>query len=243
MKHAIMYIVGIIGFFACCLIGIVAPLHEFVSFSLYYKPMYGIFGGNFYFPFYLYVLNDIIPVVVFTLFIILTIAGANKLPAAIPAIILFIVFVITCGIVYAVYREDFDDIGGGNYSTETASLKDLEKGRSRGGGKRSVAHVYYRLKNYDARDIRIFKLDVMSYRNMQNTRDDLRGEFVRQNGLDEKYTDMPYDEFCRFLESLPREDRLEAFDASWRDCLRKNKIRVYYLPHSGFVLKYERESK
>ncbi|MDR3294609.1 MAG: hypothetical protein LBT26_02100 [Clostridiales Family XIII bacterium] len=211
--------------------------------NLYCEPLYAAFGDVFYLPFWVLAGHDALGDLILA-FLVIGIAWPVKWKGEkrgvrdfARVIIFFAGFIVMFTITVFIYREDVKDINAARYETRFVTVDEITRGRhSDGGSKKPLYGMTYRLRDYSNAEVGIFKTDVIEYRALCEIRDGLRAKFIRENGLDAAFMELPYDAFCQTIEDLRREDGM-FFGTIWRELLLENRAEIYYLPHSRIILK------
>jgi len=222
---------------------LINPLNEWFFLKLYCKPLYAAFGDVFYLPFWALAGHDALGnlmLVVLVVGIAWPIKWKGEKRGArdfARVIIYFAAGIVMFAMTFFVYREDVKDINAARYETRFVTVDEIKRDRL-GAKKRSWYKMNYRLYDYSNAEVGIFKTDIIGYGALLEIRDGLRTEFVRENGLDEAFMELPYDEFYQTIEDMKGKDGM-FLDTIWNGLLRENRAKIYYLPHSRIILKIE----
>lgn len=221
-------IIFILFLFGC----IITPIFEWVSFNIYHKPMYAIFGKMFYFPFWFFIFNQyIVSAFIFTaLFLCALFFNLKKNVFTLAP--LFVVIIVAFLFTLLIYYNDIKDIINDNYIVENVSVYEMEKSHRRGGGRRRITPKYNFKTNtkfeggaYE----KYLEIDIFGYRTITEFRNNLKRQFIIQHNLDKDSMDMIQYYFDIYINS---NDLLKEW-------LTYNEIKIYYTQTNGIIFKYE----
>jgi hypothetical protein len=167
-KIRIMIILAMISIAAI----VVVLLFRWIRYWLYYKPLYAIFGGNLYFPFYLYLA---VFVILGTFFLVVSLTLKYKLaPKIMISSVLVIVILLWCGFHY----KDFVSIKNNEFMTVQCDLSHLRVYQTDVKPLRSFSHYQIRgLEKVDGKYLYI-NMDYYQYHELLTERNENKIERI-----------------------------------------------------------------
>ena len=243
-KTAFMSLGMVIVMLLSLVIGTVFTSSDWVTYHWYYKPLYAIFGKFFYFPFWLYEFNQLGWAFAILFMVLLCLIFKIKMVRVRHLIIgLFLAVMFAPPLMALLFDyQDFKYIMNNKYV-----VKDVFAyapfthwvGGYRGGFTEYCLNIDNNANYYNyAFDGGCGQLDIIGYRALCGYQNTLRQQFVAHNNIDYIKYDITEMDNLTFEDCLGTNDRND-----WEKFQQAHKIRIYYLPQSKFIFKYEWSDK